>query len=210
MAPKDTARKPTRIQRERREEILEAALQEFSQAGFRGASINQIAKRAGMSTPRLLYHFKDKEALYRALLKSTILLWLGPLQLLTDTDEPVEEICAYIRRKLEMSRKFPRESRLFAGEILMGVPRAHEEVFEPLRTTFDEKITLLSQWMDQGRITRQDPHHLMYSIWATTQHYADFEAQIAELSPEKIANLFADAEAFLLPMYRKLLTVGAT
>ena len=199
-------KKPTRIQRERREEILAAALEAFSQAGFRGASINQIAKDAGMSTPRLLYHFKDKAALYRALLKSTILLWLGPLQMMADSQEPVEEICSYIRRKLEMSQKFPRESRLFAGEILMGVPHAHDAIFEPLRSTFDSKIALLSRWMDEGFITRQDPHHLMYSIWATTQHYADFEAQISELSPRKMTALFSEAEAFLVPMYRRLLT----
>ena len=206
MATAEIGKKQTRIQRERREEILAAALEVFSKNGFRGASINQIAKNAGMSTPRLLYHFRDKEALYRTLLRSTILLWLSPLERLTDADEPVNEICSYVRRKLELSRNFPRESRLFAGEILMGVPRAREDIFEPLRTTFDSKVSLLSKWMDEGRIAHQDPHHLMYSIWATTQHYADFETQIAELSPRKIDSLYADAEAFLVPMYRKLLT----
>ncbi|MEM9342344.1 MAG: TetR family transcriptional regulator C-terminal domain-containing protein [Pseudomonadota bacterium] len=203
-----TTEKPTRIQKVRREEILEAALEEFAQHGFRGASINKIAARAEMSTPRLLYHFKDKEALYRALLKSTVMLWHGPLQMLTDTDEPIEEICAYIRRKLEMSRKFPRESRLFAGEILLGVPLGKTEVFDPLRETFDAKIALLQRWIDAGRIAPVDPHHLMYSIWATTQHYADFAPQIAEFSPGKVPTLFAEAEGFLLPMYRRHLTVA--
>lgn len=192
----------------RREEILEAALEEFSENGFRGASINKIASRAQMSTPRLLYHFKDKEALYRGLLKSTVLLWLGPLQQLTDADEPVEEICAYIRRKLEMSRKFPRESRLFAGEIMLGAPLGRNEVFDPLRDTFNSKIGLLERWIDDGLIARIDPHHLMYSIWATTQHYSDFETQIAEFSPQKMPVLFQEAEAFLLPMYRQYLTVS--
>ena len=206
MSDIDAPTKKTRIQRERQQEILAVALDAFSQSGFRGASINQIAKTAGMSTPRLLYHFKDKEALYRALLKSTILLWLGPLEMLKDSHAPVDEICAYIRRKLKMSRDYPRESRLFAGEILMGVARAGDTLFEPLRMTFDSKIVLLNRWMDEGKITRQDPHHLMYSIWATTQHYADFETQIAELSPEKIDTLFDDAEHFLIPMYSKMLT----
>jgi len=207
MATSEKTSKPTRIQRARREEILQAALEEFSQHGFRGASINQIAKRANMSTPRLLYHFKDKEALYRELLKSTLLLWLGPLQMLSDTDEPIEEICAYICRKLEMSRKFPRQSRLFAGEIILGVPLGQAEVFEPLRATFESKIDLLQTWMETGRIAPVDPHHLIYSIWATTQHYADFEAQIADLSPQKMTGLYTQAEGFLLPMYRKYLAV---
>lgn len=200
-------KKPTRIQRARREEILEAALSVFSRAGYRGASINEISEQAGMSTPKLLYHFSGKEALYRALLEQTLLLWLEPLNTLSDGSDPVEEICAYIRRKLEMSRAFPRESRLFAGEIMMGSPRAHIDVFEPFQGIFNAKVALISQWVAAGRITRQDPHHLIYSIWATTQHYADFEAQIAELSPDKMATLYQDAEAFLIPMYQKMLTV---
>lgn len=200
-------RKPTRIQRERTETILAAALDIFSTQGFRGASINQIAGAAGMTTPRLLYYFKDKEALYKELLRSTILLWLGPMQMIADGDDPVAEICDYVRRKLEMSRKFPRESRLFASEILLGVPRAHDEIFEPLQTVFNAKIALISRWADQGRIAPVDAHHLMYSIWATTQHYADFDAQIQELRPEPPGPLFDGAEAFLVPMYRKMLSV---
>ncbi len=203
-----SSEKPTRIQKVRREEILDAALEEFSQNGFRGASINKIAARADMSTPRLLYHFKDKSVLYRALLNSTVTLWIGPLQMLSEDGDPIEEICAYIRRKLAMSRDFPRESRLFAGEILLGVPVGQSEVFDPLREIFDAKIALLERWMDEGRIARVDPHHLMYSIWATTQHYADFSPQIAELSPDKMPMLFDAAEEFLLPMYRKQLTVS--
>lgn len=208
MAPATKTKKPTRIQRERTEEILAASLDVFSRHGYRGASINKIAETAGMTTPKLLYYFKDKEALYKEVLRSTILLWLGPMQMISDGDDPVEEICAYVQRKLEMSRKFPRESRLFAGEILNGVPRAHDEIFAPLQVVFDAKIALIQRWMDAGRVAPQDPYHLMYSIWATTQHYADFEAQISVLSPEKMgARLFDEAEAFLLPMYRKMLTV---
>jgi TetR/AcrR family transcriptional regulator len=32
--------------------------------------------------------------------------------------------------------------------------------------------------MDEGRLARTDPYHLIFSIWATTQHYADFDAQV--------------------------------
>ncbi|MEM7469923.1 MAG: TetR family transcriptional regulator C-terminal domain-containing protein [Pseudomonadota bacterium] len=196
----------TRIQRARRSEILEAALEIFSQNGYRGASINKIAEAAQMSTPRLLYHFSDKEELYSELLSATLQLWLEPLEQIEETGDPVDEICIYIQRKLEMSRDHPRESRLFAGEVLVGIKRADTALFEPLRAVFDSKIALLEDWAAQGRITAQDPHHLLYSIWATTQHYADFEAQIEMLSPQKMAKLFEGAEAHLVPMYRKLLT----
>jgi TetR/AcrR family transcriptional regulator len=45
----------TRIQTEKRELILEAALEMFSAHGFRGSTIDQIAEAAGMSKPNLLY-----------------------------------------------------------------------------------------------------------------------------------------------------------
>ena len=201
---RDTKTK-TRIQREKTEEILAAALDIFSSAGFRGASINEISKRAGMSTPSLLYYFQSKEHIHRELLSRTLLVWLGPLNLMKDSDDPVEEICTYVRRKLEISEQFPRESRLFANEILMGIPRAEQSQFDPLRSIFDAKIALIESWVRDGRIAPVDPHHLMYSIWATTQHYADFESQIKELSPEKMGTLFRDAEAHLGAMYRTML-----
>ncbi|NRB05447.1 MAG: TetR family transcriptional regulator C-terminal domain-containing protein [Rhodobacteraceae bacterium] len=201
---RDTKTK-TRIQREKTEEILAAALDIFSSAGFRGASINEISKRAGMSTPSLLYYFQSKEHIHRELLSRTLLVWLGPLNLMKDSDDPVEEICTYVRRKLEISEQFPRESRLFANEILMGIPRAEQSQFDPLRSIFDAKIALIESWVRDGRIAPVDPHHLMYSIWATTQHYADFESQIKELSPEKMGTLFRDAETHLVAMYRTML-----
>ena len=199
-------KKQTRIQRERTEEILAAALEVFSQFGFRGASINQIAELASMSTPRMLYYFSGKEALYSALLRRTMTIWLGPLSAISaEAADPVEELCSYIARKIEMSRDFPRESRLFAGEILQGIPLASEAVFDPLSEVFHAKIALIEGWIATGRIAPIDPYHLMYSIWATTQHYADFESQIKGLSPQKMPTLHRDAEAFLVPMYRKQL-----
>ena len=199
------SRSKTRIQREKTEEILSAALDVFSTYGFRGSSINQISDTAGMSTPSMLYYFKSKEDIHRELLNRTVLLWLGPLQLMNDGEDPVAEILDYVRRKLEISKKFPRESRLFANEILMGVPRAHVSIFEPLRTVFHAKVGLIESWKRDGKISDVDPHHLLYSIWATTQHYADFDAQIRELSPEKMNGLFEDAAKFLLPMYESVL-----
>ncbi len=196
----------TRIQLERRDEILSAALEIFSQNGYRGASINKIAQAANMSTPRLLYHFSDKEKLYSELLGSTLSLWIEPLERIGETDNAVDEICTYVRRKLQISQDHPRESRLFAGEILVGIERADDTLFDPLHQIFDDKIALISQWSDEGKLARVDPVHLMYSIWATTQHYADFDAQIRRLSPEKMDVLFDEAEGFLIPMYQKMLT----
>src|SRR5690606_37925804 len=110
-------RRRTRIQREKREIILEAALEVFSMHGFRGSTIDQIAEAGGMSKPNLLYYFRSKEDIHNTLLSRLLETWIAPLREIDAEGDPVTEIRSYIRRKMEMARDFPRESRLFANEI---------------------------------------------------------------------------------------------
>lgn len=168
----------TRIQAEKRERILQAALDVFSLHGFRGATLDGIAAEAGMSKPNLLYYFRRKEDIYQALIERQLATWLEPLRALDPAGDPVSEISSYIRRKLEMSRDFPRESRLFANEILQGAPRILPLLEGDLKRLVDEKADVLRGWMREGKIRRADPWHMIFAIWATTQHYADFDIQV--------------------------------
>ena len=169
--------KRTRIQQEKEELILEAALDVFSKHGFRGATIDQIADQAGLSKPNLLYYFRTKEAIHRQLLDRLLENWLRPLHEINAHGDPISEIQSYIRRKLELARDYPRESRLFANEILQGAPRIQEELIE-LKELVDETALIIRGWIDGGKLAKCDPHHLIFSIWSTTQHYADFDAQV--------------------------------
>ena len=178
MAPPSKDRPRTRIQREKQDVILNAALDVFSLNGFRGATIDQIAEAAGMSKPNLLYYFASKEEIHKRLLDDMLDLWLDPLRALDNEGDPISELRSYIRRKLEMARDFPRESRLFANEMLQGAPHAIDVLQGELKMLVDDKAKVIEAWMDDGRITRTDPYHLIFSIWATTQHYADFDVQV--------------------------------
>ncbi|WP_299663305.1 TetR family transcriptional regulator C-terminal domain-containing protein [uncultured Ruegeria sp.] len=201
--PKDRA--PTRIQQKNRAAILEAALNVFSAHGYRGATVDQIAAEAGLSKPNLLYYFPSKEAIHTALLTGLLEVWLAPLHELNENGEPLEEILSYIHRKLEMSRDLPRESRLFANELVQGAPRIHDALSSDLKALVDEKIVILTRWMDQGKISRVHPYHLIFSIWALTQHYADFDVQVRAILGDE--DPFEGAEPFVETLYRKLLTL---
>ncbi|MCP8883231.1 TetR family transcriptional regulator C-terminal domain-containing protein [Devosia sp. XJ19-1] len=171
-------RPQTRIQKEKQDIILEAALEVFAVHGFRGSTIDQIAEVAGMSKPNLLYYFPKKEEIHRRLIAALLDTWLAPLREMNADGDPFTEIRSYIRRKLEMARDFPRESRLFANEMLQGAPRISEMIEVDLKGLVDEKAKILVDWMDRGLLARADPYHLIFSIWATTQHYADFDVQV--------------------------------
>ncbi len=201
------SRPRTRIQKRNSEAILEAALDVFSAHGFRGATLDQIAEVAGLSKPNLLYYFASKEAIHIALLSQLLVDWLDPLRAMDPAGDPVEELIGYVRRKLELSRDFPRESRLFANEILQGAPRMQEVIGGDLRELVEEKAAVLTTWMEQGRIARVHPVHLIFSIWALTQHYADFDVQVrAVLGPEG-GDPYPEAGQYLETLFRKLLAV---
>jgi TetR/AcrR family transcriptional regulator len=193
----------TRIQHEKREIILEAALEVFSAQGFRGATIDQIAEAAGMSKPNLLYYFRRKEDIHVTLMQRLLDTWLAPLREIDDIGDPLTEIRSYIRRKLEMARDFPRESRLFANEILQGAPRIMPMLEGELKQLVDEKAEIIKGWMRAGRIARTDPWHLIFAIWATTQHYADFDVQVrAVLGAARGSDgRFEDAARFLEQLF---------
>ncbi|MCC6008669.1 MAG: TetR family transcriptional regulator C-terminal domain-containing protein [Rhodobacteraceae bacterium] len=195
----------TRIQARNREIILEAALDVFSTQGFRGATLDQIAAAAGLSKHNLLYYYDSKETMHAALLVRLLDTWLAPLRAMSPQGEPVAEILRYVGRKLEMAQEFPRESRLFANEILQGAPRMEGFIATELRALVEEKAALVARWIAEGRLAPVDPRHLIFSIWATTQHYADFDVQVRlVLGPGE--DPFPAARRHLEALFRAALT----
>lgn len=193
----------TRIQREKREAIKEAALEVFSRHGFRGSTIDQIAEAAGMSKANLLYYFKSKEEVFATLIQRLLDAWMEPLRTMDAAGDPRAEIRSYIRRKIEMARDFPRESRLFANEILQGAPRILPTLEGELKDLVDEKAKVIARWMREGRLKEADPHHFIFAIWATTQHYADFDVQVrAVLGAQRAGGQrFEEAARFLESLF---------
>ena len=194
----------TRIQKKNQAAILAAGLVVFSQYGFRGSTLDQVAEEAGLSKPNLLYYFRSKDAIYTALLARLLENWLEPLREIDAQGDPVEELLGYAKRKLDMSQHFPRESRLFANEIIQGAPRIADVLSGELRTLVDDISSIIEGWCAQGRIKKVDPRHLIFSIWAQTQHYADFDVQVRAILGD--VDPFDGAEAHLEAMLRGMLT----
>lgn len=204
-AATSSTKAPSRIQQRNRILILDAALEVFSRHGYRGATLDQIAKQAGLSKPNILYYFGGKEDIHVTLLNQLMKAWLDPLKEMNPNGDPIKELLGYVHRKLDMALELPRESRLFANEILQGAPRMGPHLSADLKPLFDEQSRVISNWMDAGKIARCDPGHLLFSIWATTQHYADFAAQTEVLLPENERRQDG-ASAYLDRLFTKLLT----
>lgn len=196
--PKLDSKKPgtTRIQAQNRQIIIGAALQIFSDYGYRGSTVAQIADAANMSKANLLYYFESKQDVYLSVLECTLTEWLQPLTQLNPEGDPAEEIWTYVKAKLAMSKSNPEASRLYANEILQGAPMIGHFLQTDLRELLDNRCAIIQRWIDEGRLNAVSPLHLMFFIWATTQHYADFSAQTAFLT-DNTETLFDDAESTL-------------
>jgi TetR/AcrR family transcriptional regulator len=172
----------------KREAVLSAALGLFSRFGVHGTSVDQVAARAGVSKSNLLYYFANKEELYVCVLRELLEVWLAPLRLFHAEQDPQQAIADYIRRKLVVSRDNPEASRLFCLEMVQGAPLLRGELDRELRDIVERKSAVIRGWIAAGQLAEVDPEHLIFMIWATTQHYADFAVQVQALTGETLAN----------------------
>jgi TetR/AcrR family transcriptional regulator len=101
---------------------LEAAFEEFSAKGFKGATIKSIARAAGLQSPALIYwYFPDKEALFREVLESRIPVLRAVRDPAVLLDLPPEEVLASIAKKYLSTfdnRATQRMARLLLGEAM--------------------------------------------------------------------------------------------
>lgn len=193
-------RAKTRLGEAKAERILDAALLIFSRFGLRGSRMDQIAGAAGMSKPNLIYYFPSKEALYVAVLERTLAMWLDPLGELDAEADPATALAGYIGRKLAASAAHPDESRLFATEIIQGAPLLETALRRDLAPLVEAKVAVIENWIAAGKLAPIEPRTLLFMIWATTQHYADFAAQVALLTGQGLgdAEFFAATQATIL------------
>jgi TetR/AcrR family transcriptional regulator len=169
--------------------ILETAEREFALNGFKGASIAHIAREAGLPKANLHYYFKTKMDLYQQVLKLILDEWMEAASTFQDDADPEQALRTYIHAKMAFSRNRPYGSRVWAREVMSGAPIMESFLGTILKSWVDERARIIHGWVRDGKIDPIHPRTMLYMIWATTQHYADFERQMVILNGgRKISN----------------------
>ena len=101
-----------------------------------------------------------------------------------NSDEPKEALKLYIYEKMQISRRHPYGSKVWANEVMQGAPIIQDFLETQLRSWTDGRIESIQAWIAAGKIRSVEPRWVMYMIWATTQHYADFGHQIETLNAD--------------------------
>ncbi len=187
----DTARAPRRTEIRQHNEtlILQAAEKVFAEAGFGGATMQLIADMAGLPKANLHYYFPTKEDLYRRVVQDIFEIWLHAADSMDQAPGPIEGIGAYIQAKMEISRRHPNGSKVWAFEVMHRAPVIQDYLETTLRAWTTGRVRLIERWIAEGQMAPVDPEHLLYMLWATTQHYADFGHQIETLNAGPLSDV---------------------
>ncbi|HGL6717381.1 TetR/AcrR family transcriptional regulator [Burkholderia contaminans] len=178
-------RRKAHIRESNEAHLLACAEAVFAERGLDGASTAMIAERAGLPKANLHYYFPTKLALYRRVLEDLFEDWHRAAGSFEGGDDPVEAIGGYVRAKMALSRRRPLGSKVWANEIIHGAEHMQDILSERVKPWFDTRVQVIDSWIVRGLLAPIDAHALMYLIWATTQHYADFDAQIRALSGKR-------------------------
>lgn len=197
--------KPTgRIRQKNEEIILTAAAEEFARYGFKGTSMNAIAQRAGLPKANLHYYFASKLGLYVEVMRHMLELWDTAFDDVTVEDDPAAALARYIRLKMEFSRRHPQASKIFAMEVISGCECLSEHFNQDYRSWFQGRSAVFGAWIAAGKMDPVDPMHLIFLIWAGTQHYADFSDQILRINGKRMTKVeFAQASDNLVRIILK-------
>jgi len=163
------------------QQILQAAQEEFVLHGFKGTSMQSIADRAQLPKANIHYYFKNKANLYKVVLEEIMGAWNQVLADMTSQSDPAEVLTRFIRAKMQLSYTNPNGSKIFAMEIIQGAPHLKEYISKDMRHWVREKSNVINSWIDQGKMRKVEPSYLIFMIWASTQHYADFNTQVLEV-----------------------------
>ena len=161
--------------------ILSAAESVFAEQGFSGATVAEIAARAGVPKPNVHYYFPTKAKLYRAVIERVLTAWLDAARSFDSSADPLDALAAYIEAKMDLAREMPLSSRIWASEIMRGAPAIQDFLDTTLTQWVGSREAVVRRWITEGKLKPVEPKVLFYMIWATTQHYANAAHEVATL-----------------------------
>ena len=179
------ARTQDEIRQTNVKKILQAAEQLFAEKGYAGASMGDIAQLADLPKSNVHYYFATKKVLYQEVLLALLELWKQDALCFELYDDPRVVLSTYIRAKMNHSRYRAHGSKIWAAEVMQGAPILKERLRDNLYEWAKLKESKIREWIDSGQINPVEPSYLLYMIWASTQHYADFDYQISLLNDDK-------------------------
>jgi len=203
------------ISEDTKEKLLKAAIRNFSEYGYKGATIRAICDDAGVNIALVKYHFGNKLALYKAVVREVTdadAKMATLTEALNDHSEPEAALRQIIHRTLERliaKKELPGQRlRLMMKELVNPNTMLLDEVEDAIRPVYERFLSVI------GRIVNLPPNHsttrlCAHSIVGQITHYVPVRLILSRLWPEMqmtpkqifmIANHIADFSLAYLGM----------
>ncbi len=169
--------------RETRNRILDAALREFSEKGFAGASVRTISATAGVNHGLIKYHFENKDKLWKAAV-DFLFERLGDQMIEPDGDRHkprAERVRLWIHRYVRYCAEHPEHARIMIQESIRDSDRLKWATVNHIGPGHAVLLRSLPVTLDMERFPRIDIPTLIYMINAATQAPFTLAAEIRQL-----------------------------
>jgi len=168
-----TARRPGRAERTRAQ-ILEVAARHFAESGFDATRLDDIGRAVGIGRSAVLYHFKDKQLLYRAVLDEMFGGLLAALRSpLMGVGTLTDRLEAAVKSFVDYMGRHPTAAQLALRESIQSDPKLREEI----QAQAQPFLSLLEMIFEEGersgvfRPLRSDPLHFVSTVVGSTLFY---------------------------------------
>jgi len=159
---------------ERKEQILEASLEEFSQKGYSGTKISDIVKRAGISQGLLYHYYKSKDELYLAVIEKSIELSMTLAENIVQYNlkgwnaivAMTEWIIQWLKNGGEGKLRF---FFMQQAAMLKPMPEGIKEALIKSNNMNEFMAKLIKEGQDEGKVVEGDPVKLAALYWVLVQ-----------------------------------------
>jgi len=155
----------------KKEEILKVASKHFSEFGYDRASLDEVAREVGVSKPAIYYHFKDKYALYEAVLCSKFSSLLKQMQSVYEMQEPKEALKGYVENFGNFLIDNPCFSAMFARELADGTKNIPQSCIKSLSMILKLLSIILIKGEKEGIFGKENPFMIQMMIVSTLINY---------------------------------------
>jgi len=155
----------------KKEIILSTAIKHFSNFGYDSTSLENIAQECNITKPAIYYHFKDKAALYQAVICSQFSRLADAIEKETELGSAEEKLNIYIVTFGEFLISHPTFNAIFAREIASGGHSLPTKCSQMLSRTLSRLIDILDEGKEQKRFEDENPFMIQMMIVSTLTSY---------------------------------------
>jgi AcrR family transcriptional regulator len=157
--------KRTDLSEDRKNEILDAALEVFSEVGLADASVDDVVRRSGLSKGTLYWYFKSKDRLVGALMRRFFAQELGKVRLLQQGPGTVRErLLRYSREVVAVVKRMPRALTLEFYAVAVRQKTVRKFLGELYARYCSELAAVVQEGMEQGEFRQVDTEQTAAAI----------------------------------------------